>query len=33
VHLPREIRKLFPAEAVAVRLIRDLSPLNAGLVQ
>ena len=31
--LPREIRKLFPAEAVAVRLIRDLSPLNAGLVQ
>ena len=31
--LPREVRKLFPAEAVAVRLIRDLSPLNAGLVQ
>ena len=31
--LPREIRKLFPAEAIAVRLIRDLSPLNVGLVQ
>ena len=31
--LPREIRKLFPAEAIAVRLIRDLSPLNIGLVQ
>ena len=31
--LPREIRKLFPADAVAVRLLRDLSPLNAGLVQ
>ncbi len=32
-NLPREIRKLFPADAVAVRLIGDLSPLNAGLVQ
>lgn len=31
--LPREIRKLFPAESVAVRLIRDLSPLKAQLVQ
>lgn len=31
--MPREIRKLFPAEVVAVRLLRDLSPLNAGLVQ
>jgi tetratricopeptide (TPR) repeat protein len=31
--VPREIRKLFPADAVAVRLIRDLSPLNAGLAQ
>ena len=31
--LPREIRKLFPAEAIAVRLIGDLSPLNVGLVQ
>lgn len=29
--LPREIRKMFPAEAVALRLIRDLSPLMAGL--
>ena len=31
--LPREVRKLFPAESVAVRLLRDLSPLNAGLVR
>jgi tetratricopeptide (TPR) repeat protein len=31
--VPREIRKLLPAEAIAVRLIGDLSPLNVGLVQ
>jgi len=31
--LSREIRKLFPAETIAVRLIGDLSPLNVGLVQ
>ena len=32
-HTRREIKKVFPADAVAVRLIRDLSPLNAGLGQ